>query len=108
MADRTDGKPAQAIVGDDEALRSRWSRKIVREIVRPQLAIPTAGVFLPLLEPARDKGAWGGRGSGKVAFLAGALIEDSLANKGLLSASRKFRSPLKDSAKRLIESSSSI
>lgn len=69
------------------------------------LTIPTAEVFAPLLEPARDKGAWGGRGSGKSHFFAGLLIEDSLANKGLLSACiREVQKSLKDSAKRLIES----
>lgn len=69
------------------------------------LSIPTAECFLPLLEPARDKGAWGGRGSGKSHFFAGLLIEDSLANKGLLSACiREVQKSLKDSAKRLIES----
>jgi len=68
------------------------------------LTIPTAEVFLPLLEPARDKGAWGGRGSGKSHFFAGLLIEDSLSNKGLLSACiREVQKSLKDSAKRLIE-----
>ena len=68
------------------------------------LTIPTAEVFTPLLEPARDKGAWGGRGSGKSHFFAGLLIEDSLANKGLLSACiREVQKSLKDSAKRLIE-----
>lgn len=34
------------------------------------LTIKTAPVFLPLLEPARYKGAWGGRGSGKSHFFA--------------------------------------
>lgn len=69
------------------------------------LQIPTAEVFLPLLEPARDKGAWGGRGSGKSHFFAGLLIEDSLANKGLPSVCiREVQKSLKDSAKRLIES----
>lgn len=69
------------------------------------LSIPTAEVFLPLLEPARDKGAWGGRGSGKSHFFAGLLIEDSLSTKGLLSACiREVQKSLKDSAKRLIES----
>jgi phage terminase large subunit len=69
------------------------------------LSIPTAEVFLPLLEPARDKGAWGGRGSGKSHFFAGLLIEDSLANKGLPSVCiREVQKSLKDSAKRLIES----
>lgn len=68
------------------------------------LTIPTAEAFLPLLEPARDKGAWGGRGSGKSHFFAGLLIEDSLANKGLPSVCiREVQKSLKDSAKRLIE-----
>lgn len=69
------------------------------------LTLPTARCFAPLLQPARDKGAWGGRGSGKSHFFAGLLIEDSLANKGLLSACiREVQKSLKDSAKRLIES----
>lgn len=69
------------------------------------LEIQTARVFRPLLEPARDKGSWGGRGSGKSHFFAGLLIEDSLANKGLLSVCiREVQKSLKDSAKRLIES----
>lgn len=69
------------------------------------LTIPTARVFVSLLDPARDKGAHGGRGSGKSHFFAGLLIEDSLANKGLLSACiREVQKSLKDSAKRLIES----
>lgn len=48
----------------------------------PILEIATARVFKPLLEPARDKGAWGGRGSGKSHFFAALLIEDSLAAPG--------------------------
>jgi len=46
------------------------------------LNIPTARVFQPLLAPARDKAAWGGRGSGKSHFFAGMMIEDCLANPG--------------------------
>jgi phage terminase large subunit len=62
-------------------------------------------VFLPLLEPARYKGAWGGRGSGKSHFFAGLMIEDSLANKGLLSVCiREVQKTLRESAKRLLES----
>jgi phage terminase large subunit len=69
-----------------------------------RFSIPTADVFKPLLEPARDKGAFGGRGSGKSHFFAGLLIEDSLAERGLLSACiREVQKSLKDSAKRLIE-----
>ncbi|RVI91816.1 PBSX family phage terminase large subunit [Sinorhizobium meliloti] len=68
------------------------------------LTIPTAEVFEPLLQPARYKGAWGGRGSGKSHFFAGLLIEDSLAEKGLLSVCiREVQKTLKDSSKRLIE-----
>lgn len=46
------------------------------------LQIETAEVFLPLLEPARDKGAHGGRGSGKSHFFGGLMIEDCLAEPG--------------------------
>lgn len=69
------------------------------------LQIPTAEVFEPLLEPARYKGAWGGRGSGKSHFFGGMLIEDSLYEKGLLSVCiREVQKTLKDSSKRLLES----
>ena len=68
------------------------------------LEIPTAEVFEPLLYPARYKGAHGGRGSGKSHFFAGLMIEDSLAEKGLLSVCiREVQKTLKDSAKRLLE-----
>lgn len=74
------------------------------------LDIPTAEVFEPLLAPARDKVARGGRGSGKSHFFAGLLIEDSLAEpgnsggEGLFSAClREVQKDLKQSAKRLIE-----
>lgn len=68
------------------------------------LQIDVAEVFEPLLAPARYKGAWGGRGSGKSHFFAGLLIEDALAEKGMLSVCvREVQKSLKDSAKRLIE-----
>lgn len=68
------------------------------------LHIPTAEVFEPLLEPARYKGAWGGRGSGKSHFFAGKLIEDSIAERGLLSVCiREVQKSLAQSSKRLIE-----
>jgi len=75
-----------------------------------EIEIPTARVFLPLLEPARDKGAWGGRGSGKSHFFAGMLIEDSLAEpgnsggEGLRSVCiREVQKDLAQSSKALIE-----
>lgn len=70
----------------------------------PVLKIDTADVFAPLYQPARYKGAWGGRGSGKSHDRAGALIDDSLYEKGLLSVCiREVQKSLKDSAKRLLE-----
>ncbi|NUY33285.1 PBSX family phage terminase large subunit [Paraburkholderia sp. JPY303] len=47
-----------------------------------ELMLDTAEVFEPLLEPARYKGAWGGRGSGKSHFFAEKLIEDCVAEPG--------------------------
>lgn len=74
------------------------------------LRIPTARVFVPLLAPARDKVARGGRGSGKSHFFGGLMIEDSLAEPGenggagLLSAClREVQKDLAQSAKRLLE-----
>ncbi|MGH6827654.1 MAG: PBSX family phage terminase large subunit [Rhizomicrobium sp.] len=61
-------------------------------------------VFAPLLESSRYKGAYGGRGSGKSHFFAGQLVEDCLAQPGLLSVCiREVQASLKESSKRLIE-----
>lgn len=73
------------------------------------LAIPTAEVFEPLLMPARYKGAWGGRGSGKSHFFAGLGVEDALAAPGEMGEGlrmvciREVQKTLKHSAKSLIE-----
>ena len=68
------------------------------------LQIQTARAFKPLLLPARYKGAWGGRGSGKSHFFGEKMIEDSLYEPGLLSVCiREVQKSLKDSAKRLLE-----
>lgn len=75
------------------------------------LNIPTAEVFGPLLHPARDKAAYGGRGAAKSHFFAGLMIEDSLAEpgcnggEGLLSVCiREVQQDLAQSSKRLLES----
>lgn len=74
------------------------------------LTIETAKVFEPLLQPARYKGAHGGRGSGKSHFFAELLVEDALAapgemGEGLRALSfREIQKSLKESAKFLIES----
>lgn len=74
------------------------------------LTIETAPVFAPLLEAARDKGAWGGRGSGKSHFFAELLVEEAVrfygdAGEGLRAiCGREIQKSLRDSAKHLIES----
>lgn len=74
-----------------------------------KLQIKTAEVFLPLLEPARYKGAWGGRGSGKSHFFADLAVEDALRfpgdhNCGMrMVCIREVQKSLKYSAKSLIE-----
>lgn len=66
--------------------------------------IPCAPVFVPLLQPARYKGAWGGRGGAKSHFFAERMIADSLRYKGLLSVCiREVQKSLQQSSKRLIE-----
>ena len=72
-----------------------------------QFRVPAA--FEPLLHPARYKGAWGGRGSGKSHFFAGLAIDDALAWPGIsgeglrIAAIREVQKSLKQSAKRLVE-----
>ena len=73
------------------------------------LNVKTAEVFLPLLEPARYKGAYGGRGSGKSHFFAEKLIRDSLSEPGDFGAGlhsvciREIQKDLNQSSKLLIE-----
>lgn len=68
------------------------------------LQIPTAECFEPLLQPARYKGAWGGRGSGKSHFFGELLVEECQAEKGMLGVCiREVQKTLAQSSKRLIE-----
>ncbi|MEH2496319.1 phage terminase large subunit [Bradyrhizobium sp. AZCC 1678] len=69
------------------------------------LKIPTAKVFEPLLEPARYKGVYGGRGSGKSHFFGELLVETCQAERGTLAVCiREAQRTLAQSSKRLIES----
>lgn len=75
------------------------------------LQIPTAKVFVPLLEPARYKGAYGGRGSGKSHFFGDLLIDDCLTEPGNSGGEgmravciREVQKDLAQSSKLLIES----
>lgn len=61
-------------------------------------------VFAGLDDPARYKGIYGGRGSGKSHNRAESLIEHALDNKGARSVCiREVQKTLKESSKRLIE-----
>jgi phage terminase large subunit len=69
------------------------------------LKIPTAKVFEPLLAPARYKGLYGGRGSGKSHFFGELLIELCEAERGTSAVCiRESQKTLAQSSKRLIES----
>ena len=63
-----------------------------------------------MLQPARYKGAWGGRGSGKSHFFGGLLVEDALAEPGNSGEGlraiciREVQKDLAQSSKALIES----
>lgn len=70
-----------------------------------ELEIATPRWALPLLRPARYKGAKGGRGSGKSHFLAEMLVEEHVLNPDQQSVCiREIQKSLKFSAKKLIES----
>jgi phage terminase large subunit len=65
--------------------------------------IETARVFRPLLEPARYKGAYGGRGSGKSHAFAELLVERCLMAPTRAVCVREVQRSLEQSVKRLLE-----
>jgi phage terminase large subunit len=67
------------------------------------LKIETPRVFLPLLKPARYKGAHGGRGSGKSHFFGELLIERSIIEKTDAVCVREVQKSLDQSVKKLLE-----
>ena len=69
-----------------------------------KLQVKISPVFHPLCKPARYKGAYGGRGSGKSHFFAEMLVEKCFTNPGTRAVCvRENQKSLKESAKRLIE-----
>lgn len=68
-----------------------------------RLEIQTPEVFEPLLQPARYKGAWGGRGSGKSHFFAELLIEQQIIRKADAVCIREVQRTLNQSVKKLLE-----
>lgn len=69
-----------------------------------ELRIPVAEVFVPLLEPARYKGAKGGRGSGKSHFFAELWLDESIREKLDFVCVREHQKSLQFSVKKLLES----
>ena len=68
------------------------------------LPIPTPRWAVPLLKPARYKGAHGGRASGKSHFFAELLVEEHIRHPHMQSVCiREIQRSLKFSAKKLIE-----
>ena len=68
-----------------------------------ELVIETPEWAIPLLSPARYKGAYGGRGSGKSHFFAELLVEEHVANPNQRSVCiREIQKSLQFSARQLI------
>jgi phage terminase large subunit len=66
------------------------------------LDVPTAGIFLPLLDPARYLVAHGGRGSGKSWFFAALLIERTWDSDLRAVCVREYQSSIRDSVRQLL------
>lgn len=69
-----------------------------------EVVIETPRVFLPLLNPGRYKGAWGGRGSGKSHFFAELMVEENISQKLDNVCLRETLKSLEFSVKKLLES----
>ncbi len=68
------------------------------------LRIETPRVFVPLLKPARYKGAHGGRAAAKSHFFAELMIEENIAEKHDNVCLREVQRSLEFSVKKLLES----
>lgn len=67
------------------------------------LKLQTPRVFLPLLQPARYKGIYGGRGSGKSHFFAELAIEECLRAPKRVVCIREVQKSIKQSVKLLLD-----
>jgi phage terminase large subunit len=68
-----------------------------------ELRLKTPRVFLPLLQPARYKGAHGGRGSGKSHFFGDLWLEENITDKYDFVCLRETLKSLEFSVKKLLE-----
>ena len=67
------------------------------------LSIATPRAFAPLIKPARYKGAYGGRGSGKSHYFASLMIEENISEKLDNVCLREIQKSLEYSVKKLLE-----
>ena len=67
------------------------------------LVIETPRAYLPLLKPARYKGAHGGRGSAKSHFFAELMVEENCTEKLDNVCLREIQKSLEFSVKKLLE-----
>ena len=72
-------------------------------IAVPELRIKTARKYLPLLQPARYKGAHGGRGSGKSHFFGELWLDENVQDKYDFVCLRETLKSLEFSVKKLLE-----
>jgi phage terminase large subunit len=66
------------------------------------LAMSTPRVFVPFLSPARYKGAYGGRGSGKSHFFAELVIARCVGKHARIVCIREIQNSIKDSVRQLL------
>ncbi len=91
------------MVKDQQLSRSNVSSSQQSQTGRT-LSIPTAQVFRPLLDPARYKGSYGGRGSGKSHFFAELAVERCIMQAGTrIVCVREVQKALRESVKLLVE-----
>lgn len=77
---------------------------VSQQILERSLEIPTAKIFRPLIEPARYKAAWGGRGSGKSNFFAREIISRCLRKRPTSAVCiREVQRVLTQSSKKLVD-----
>src|SRR5271169_1313199 len=94
--------PASSQYGAQDHRRADPRGALAPESMRV-LDIDLSPVFAPLLKPARYKGAWGGRGSGKSHFFAELLIATSITKRLDAVCVRENQKSLAQSVKKLLE-----
>lgn len=87
----------QSILAEIAAIEAEERRRCLSELS----GLPP--VFSPLVQPARYKGAWGGRGSGKSWAFADLLLSRATKRRTRAVCVREYQISLEQSVKRLLE-----